>query len=322
MCRAYLATDCSSDNRIKIEFSIDAINELSEEYDEEDPGLEDEDLDLPGSSSGSAGRRNNINQSNQGGKVSVAPEDSIAASDLAARGEEVTEEHETDQSEDAGPSIPVDLQITISKSAQSQAGAMQIHAYTDDGLIKIRHISHYPSAQVATASTTEAAKEAAILYTGPPFENLDSELCAILEQYIEERGVNVELAQFVPEYVDYKEQREYVQWLQSKSLRAPHPPMCPCTVAQSVWDLLTTKIQISRSSSMPRLGSTYVIACRAGHKNDRPGAEQAPLLPNRYFTSLLMHNNWADLMAFNSTPLLLRTSERCVEISVRVGDSF
>ena len=39
----------------------------------------------------------------------------------------------------------------------------------------------------------------------------------MLERYLDERGVNSQLATFVPDYVDYKEQREYVQWLESKS---------------------------------------------------------------------------------------------------------
>lgn len=51
------------------------------------------------------------------------------------------------------------------------------------------------------------------MYLGPPFGNLDEDLQVILERYLDERGINTALALFVPDYVDYKEQREYVTWL-------------------------------------------------------------------------------------------------------------
>lgn len=53
------------------------------------------------------------------------------------------------------------------------------------------------------------------LYTGPPFNNLDEDLQILLEKYLEERGVNTRLALFIPDYIDHKEQKEYVKWLNS-----------------------------------------------------------------------------------------------------------
>ena len=32
--------------------------------------------------------------------------------------------------------------------------------------------------------------------------------------YLEARGVNAELAAFIPSYVEYKEQNEYTRWLE------------------------------------------------------------------------------------------------------------
>lgn len=34
-----------------------------------------------------------------------------------------------------------------------------------------------------------------------------------MEQYLDVRGINTALALFVPEYIDVKEQREYLGWL-------------------------------------------------------------------------------------------------------------
>ena len=37
----------------------------------------------------------------------------------------------------------------------------------------------------------------------------------LLERYLDERGVNTALAIFVPDYIDMKEQKEYVRWLEN-----------------------------------------------------------------------------------------------------------
>lgn len=195
---------------IKVEFSIADINNMTEELDDledEDVALDDEDLEPP-----AGANRRNINHPPKGGKIDVVPEDSIAPADLAARGEET--ESPTLADEDSPLSVPINLQITITKP---NGGALQIHARADDGMIQIGQVSYYPSAKLADSDTPEAAKEAASLYPGPPFGNLDADLGSMMERYIDERGINADLALFLPEYVDYKEQREYVQWLQSKS---------------------------------------------------------------------------------------------------------
>ena len=36
-----------------------------------------------------------------------------------------------------------------------------------------------------------------------------------MERYLDDRGINTGLATFVPDYVEFKEQKEYVQWLSS-----------------------------------------------------------------------------------------------------------
>ena len=60
--------------------------------------------------------------------------------------------------------------------------------------------------------STNAAYEH--LYTGPPFQQLDEEVQGMLEQYLDVRGINTALALFIPDYIDVKEQREYLGWLE------------------------------------------------------------------------------------------------------------
>ena len=188
---------------IKIEFSVADMNENS--YDEqsqmeEDGAFEDEgpeDMDIT-----PAGKKT-INQS--GKAADIMPEDQIAPADR---------EDEMAAGEDAAtPAYEVDLKITITKPS---AGAVQISAAATDGIIAIVDVQFFPEAELANALTHEDERKQAKVYKGPPFHNLDQDLQSLLEQYVDERGINQLVAGFVPDYVEYKEQREYVQWLESK----------------------------------------------------------------------------------------------------------
>ena len=45
------------------------------------------------------------------------------------------------------------------------------------------------------------------------FSELDPKLQEAFTAYLEERGVNAELGQFIMDYSEDKEQREYMTWL-------------------------------------------------------------------------------------------------------------
>lgn len=164
---------------------------------DEDTALEDE-ADIESLTSG--GKRT-INQS-KGGKIDVAPEDSLAPSDRD--GEDAESESE---------SFPLHLNITIDKGS---IGATNILARAEDGVLDIDFVHFYPRADLIEPKTTEAFKESQNVYGGPPFQYLDPDLQQMYDQYISERGVNIRLAWFLSRYIEYKEQREYVQWLESK----------------------------------------------------------------------------------------------------------
>ena len=76
---------------------------------------------------------------------------------------------------------------------------------------------YFSDAKLPQANSFELQKTRANTYAGPPFGNLDEELQALIDQYLADRGVNETLAEFVIDYIDYKEQQEYVKWLESKS---------------------------------------------------------------------------------------------------------
>lgn len=200
---------------IRITFSIADLNTLDQDPDQysEDRALYDEDnADMPtDTQSGGAQSKGTINQGRtKGGNVNVAPEDSIAPAD---RPELADDESPESEDGDQEPSFPARVNVTIEKAGK---GAVQIETVAQDGMISIDNVYYFPDGELADAKTAEKDWARRGLYTGPPFGNLDEDLQVLLERYLDERGVNTALALFVPDYIDFKEQREYLAWLSSE----------------------------------------------------------------------------------------------------------
>lgn len=211
------------DETITVHFSIADYSTgsvLGEE--ESDEAYLDEEEDLGTGQSGGANTKGAINQGRtSGGNIKVAPEDSIAPSDREElRNEEVrhgTRSREvsnttnvTIQDDYEGQqAFPANVNVLIQRSGR---GALRINLVTDNGRFTIHGVTQLPE------STSSDPKELLrstpeTLYTGPPFQQLDEEVQGLLEQYLDVRGINTALALFVPDYIDVKEQKEYLGWL-------------------------------------------------------------------------------------------------------------
>lgn len=140
----------------------------------------------------------NINQGS-GKDFKVAPEDSVAEADNEALDEE---DHDT--------SFAARLSIIVEKPGK---GALAVEAVAQSGAVLIENAYFYADSSLAHAKTADKIHARSDLYVGPPFSNLDEDLQVLLERYLEERGVNTTLALFVPDYIDVKEQKEYLSWL-------------------------------------------------------------------------------------------------------------
>ncbi|KAL3482432.1 mitochondrial glycoprotein [Aspergillus californicus] len=177
---------------IRLTFTVADLQNLNEQ-DDFDAGLNDE-LDYDG--------HQPVNQGRNSGNVSQHPEDSIAPAD-----------RETDNvDQDLEPSFPARVNVTIEKPGN---GALLIQTLAQDGLFQIEEVSYFNKPDLAHAQTAEKDWSRQSLYSGPPFENLDEDLQTFLERYLEERGINAELANMIPDYIQVKEQKEYVRWLES-----------------------------------------------------------------------------------------------------------
>ena len=82
---------------------------------------------------------------------------------------------------------------------------------TDNGRFTIHGVTHLTESSASPAEQLRNTPDN--LYTGPPFQQLDEEVQGLLEQYLDVRGINTALALFIPDYIDVKEQKEYLGWL-------------------------------------------------------------------------------------------------------------
>lgn len=209
--------------------TADLSNNVPNEY--QDQAYDDADEYVGDAQSGGANTKGAINQgTTSDGNIRVAPEDSIAPADR----EELSDEYE----ESDAQGFPARANIRIERPGK---GAIAISATAQDGDFVIEDLSFFKSADLADPETAEADWQRQALYTGPPFNSLDEDLQIFFEKYLEERGINTRLALFIPDYIDHKEQKEYIRWLQSKS--------CP---DEPFWQILTIS-QTSRASSSKRV---------------------------------------------------------------------
>ena len=110
-------------------------------------------------------------------------------------------------------SFPVAVNLTIEKP---DSGVLSIQAAVQDCVFEIEEVSYFSKSDLALSKSAEKDWARQSLYSGPPFGNLDEDLQSYFERYLEERGVDTELANVIQDYIQVKEQKEYVHWLQSK----------------------------------------------------------------------------------------------------------
>lgn len=190
--------------RIRLTFTVADLQNLSEQDDFDDAAL--------GSEVDYEGGHQAANQPHGG--VAQHAEDRVAPSDREA--DPLDRDYE--------PSFPARVNVTVEKPGN---GALLIQSVAQDGLFQIEEVSYFSQPELAHAQTAEKDWSRQSLYAGPPFENLDEDLQTFLERYLEERGINAELANMIPDYIQVKEQKEYVRWLESE-----YPTASPCTIDQ------------------------------------------------------------------------------------------
>lgn len=188
---------------------VDSEMEVDEDqslFDEDEPGADD----IARGQSGGANSKGSINQGRTGdGNFKVAPEDSVSSAD---------DPEYTDEYGEAREGFATHITVNIDRPKK---GSLSVVAEARDGEIMIQGVHYYPESDLANPKTAEKEWEGRALYTGPLYGTLDEDLQVLLEKYLDDRGINTRLALFVPDYIDMKEQKEYMRWLASKKHAAP-----------------------------------------------------------------------------------------------------
>ncbi|KAK4157691.1 mitochondrial glycoprotein [Chaetomidium leptoderma] len=173
------------DEKITVTFSIADLHNYEPDM-MEDQAMEDELEDIE------AGRNP---QDQRGGAADLAQE---ANEDLEAGADEAA--------------VPCRLNIVIEKPNK---GALNIEALAQDGAVVVENLYYYTDSKLAHSTDANAVHAAQDTYPGPPFGSLDEDLQMLMERYLEERGITQALAVFAPDYMDHKEQKEYMAWLKN-----------------------------------------------------------------------------------------------------------
>ncbi|KAJ1970927.1 Mitochondrial acidic protein mam33 [Dimargaris xerosporica] len=127
---------------------------------------------------------------------------------LAEEGEKIGENEEEPEFEK--PEYPVRFNVTIEKPNQA---ALSFDLTAESGDYGVDRISVLQNGKIAKQQTAEADYQRRGYYLGPSFGFLDEDLKVGLERFLEERGIDSELSLFIPDYIEYKEQKEYINWL-------------------------------------------------------------------------------------------------------------
>ncbi|KAH7887096.1 mitochondrial glycoprotein [Phlebopus sp. FC_14] len=138
----------------------------------------------------------------------------FSIADIQNAEENEFEEQDEDEHEESSESIhsyPTRVSFAITKD--NAKGSINVDTMCQEGAFIVDNISFYPDAQLGTELTADADWKRRGLYIGPQFDTLDVSVQEEFEKFLQERGINENLAMFIPEYSEFKEQKEYVRWL-------------------------------------------------------------------------------------------------------------
>ncbi|KAG1455110.1 hypothetical protein G6F56_007147 [Rhizopus delemar] len=138
----------------------------------------------------------------------------FSISDINHTVEETLEEEEEEEYEELTEekeSFPVRATVCIGK----EKGSLVMNTIAQDGNFHIQAVRYFRQGEIEHQDMTkhDIGEQRQDLYMGPLFDELSQELQKTFTDLLEERSIDTALATFLPDYVDYKEQKEYVRWL-------------------------------------------------------------------------------------------------------------
>lgn len=122
-------------------------------------------------------------------------------------------EEQMDEDYDTMSDNFANVNVVVVKKADQSALSFELLMNMQEGSFYVDSVTPHASAEAALDESAEAEVSRELVYHGPPFSNLDESLQETLEVYLESRGVTADLASFISGYSEFKENNEYIQWL-------------------------------------------------------------------------------------------------------------
>ncbi|KAJ7136601.1 mitochondrial glycoprotein [Mycena epipterygia] len=138
----------------------------------------------------------------------------FSIADLETMEDDLEDQEEAEEEGAERKDPPAEFRVVLTITKTNSPGSLNVDMYCTEGVFQTAGITFYKSATVGRDLTIESDFARRSLYTGPPFATLDENLQANFDEFLTERGINNELAHFIPNYAEYKEQKEYMGWLE------------------------------------------------------------------------------------------------------------
>ncbi|KAJ1946530.1 Mitochondrial acidic protein mam33 [Linderina macrospora] len=116
------------------------------------------------------------------------------------------------KSADTPEDFPINFTATFAKPG---APVLHMELETEEGEIGVNHMMFVRDQETAVSSTVEADWARRQAYFGPIYGQLSDDLKDNIDEFFTERGIDTALTLFMQDYIEYKEQTEYLNWLQN-----------------------------------------------------------------------------------------------------------
>ncbi|PVU89971.1 hypothetical protein BB560_002617 [Smittium megazygosporum] len=125
-------------------------------------------------------------------------------------GENVSKSENDDVDSDEPTDFPVNFNFTVYKP---NSPSLVFDLTADEGSIEINQISVANNYKPGLDIDIQGEMSRQSIYFGPNFSELSENLKEAVEAFLDDRGINTGLSVFMQDYIEYKEQNEYVNWL-------------------------------------------------------------------------------------------------------------
>ncbi|CCH40612.1 Complement component 1 Q subcomponent-binding protein, mitochondrial [Wickerhamomyces ciferrii] len=107
----------------------------------------------------------------------------------------------------------LNVNLVVVKKADNSAISFDLVYRTYDAAVVAEGVTHYQNASDALSEKAEDEQKREISYHGPAIANLDEQLVIALDNYLAALGIDDELLHQIINYGIFKENEEYLRWL-------------------------------------------------------------------------------------------------------------